>query len=318
MKAILLKTTDDSGHHGCTLVNRQIRLLAGEAGIDIVARLPLYSDWDARAPDDFDAVIVNGEGTLHSANKGARRTAAIADWAAGRSRPAYLINTVYQNNSAEIAEQVRRFTSVYTRDPKSASELSAIGVSAKVVPDLSLSWQTEPAGERGRTIINGSTIAKVRESLYRASGPDRPYLPILSEPPRGSDRRSKFLLKRWISLFAPPGLWRARYRNAIPAFDDFAAYLKSEASGVVTGRFHMAAISLCLEIPVLALPSMTHKIEALFEEAGIADRILTDGTDLKAIDPPPFTDAELESIRAFRAGALAAARACFSEIAGSV
>jgi hypothetical protein len=71
MRAVLINNTDSQGHHGCTLVNRQIDALANEFGIQIVAKLPLNSDWDALAPKQFDTVIVNGEGTLHSSKKGA-------------------------------------------------------------------------------------------------------------------------------------------------------------------------------------------------------------------------------------------------------
>ena len=67
MRAVLINTTDEIGHHGCTLVNRQIDHYARLVGIDFVERLSLNQNWNTVR--DFDIALVNGEGSLHGSSK---------------------------------------------------------------------------------------------------------------------------------------------------------------------------------------------------------------------------------------------------------
>lgn len=316
MKAVLVNKTDDLGHHGCTLVNRQIELLAANAGISIVAKFPIASDWDALAPEEFDVVIVNGEGTLHSSSKGAERIAQVPEWAARRGKPAFLINTVYQNNSPQIAREIAKFQRVFVRDERSAMEAANDGIDCSVVPDLSLTWETPPARGEGNPIVNGSTMKPMRRKLYALSSARMPYLPILAAPIGRGDRSGSFRMKRLAALAAMPGLWRARNRNAIPDFDAFIAHLRTNVSGIITGRFHMATIALCLEIPVVAVASNTHKMEALFEALGMQDRLVPASQIKKAPDLlAPYRSHEIVAIRDMRRLAKAEAKNCFSIIA---
>jgi hypothetical protein len=312
VKAVLINKTDDLGHHGCTLVNRQIDNLARGAGIEVVAKLPLHSDWNVLAPAAFDAVIVNGEGTLHSNSQGARRIAEIPAWAEGRGAPAHLINSVYQGNSPAITEAVARFHTICVRDQMSAAELADAGIVASVIPDLSLTWQVEPASLSGKPHVNGSTIKETRNSLHALANRELPYLPILAQPPRESSRLSKYRIKRLVSYIAPFALWR--HRHAIPDFDVFTDYLRHHVSGIITGRFHMMTMALCLEIPVVAVSSNTRKMEALFEEIGLEQRLASSVQNTPQLLKPYSSD-DLKKIRLFRQRAVTRAREHFSLIA---
>src|SRR5215510_1742761 len=141
MKAVLINTTFQLGHHGCTLVDRQLDLLTAEAGLDVCVKLPLHADWQKLAPADFDLVLVNGEGALHHDSKAARRLAEVPLWARERGRPAFLINSVYEANGPEIAAGVARFDAVFARDELSRGALTEAGIAATVVPDLALTWE---------------------------------------------------------------------------------------------------------------------------------------------------------------------------------
>lgn len=313
MKVVLINKTDTLGHHGCTLVNLQIDRLAHDAGIEIIAKLPLKSDWDALAPDDFDAVIVNGEGTLHSSRNGAQRIAEVPAWSERRGVPAHLINSVYQDNSTQISSDIARFATVSARDYKSAAELKCAGIQASIVPDLSLTWETEPSPARGKTIINGSVVKAVRRELYALSTPERPYLPITARPISGKRRRT-YEMNRTLAMFRAPGVERTRLRNAIPTFDRFISHLRENASGIITGRFHMVTIALCLEIPVVGIPSNTHKIEALFDELQMPDRVAVLPSDaLYRLEP--YEEEEIFCIRSYRQDAIRKAKAMFRNIA---
>ncbi|HET6926688.1 MAG TPA: polysaccharide pyruvyl transferase family protein, partial [Hyphomicrobiaceae bacterium] len=147
MKAVLINTTFQLGHHGCTLVDRQLDVLTAEADLDVCAKLPLHADWQKLAPADFDLVLVNGEGALHHDSKAARRLAEVPRWARERGRPAFLINSVYEANGPDIARGVARYRAVFARDELSRRALIEAGIAATVVPDLTLTW--EPAVTRG-------------------------------------------------------------------------------------------------------------------------------------------------------------------------
>lgn len=320
MKAALINTTDDLGHHGCTLVNRQIRQFTQKAGIELTVGLPLHGDWDQTLPAGLVAVIVNGEGTLHGCSKGARRIAEVPAWAARKGLRSFLINTVYQANSAEIAAGVEGFEKIFVRDELSFGAIKEAGIAASVVPDLSLTWQPPPVHSLGpELIINGSTSRQIRGRFYDLSRSQGRYLPILAKPLGNANRLAKYRRKQVLANFVPPSLWRARLRNAIPDFDDFISHLRARAGAIVTGRFHMATIALSLEIPVLAVRSNTHKMEALFGALDMTERLVTlEELALDEITVPAFSAEELHRIREYKREAVTKASACFEAIAESI
>lgn len=269
------------GHHGCTLVAHQLEQVTRAAGIEIVARVPLDADWDSLAPSEFDLVLVNGEGTLHSNAKGARRIAAIPAWSKQHRVPSFLINTIYQDNGPEIDEAMRGFTGIYTRDRESALTLSNVGIDATPTADLSFTWQPPVVlrNKADQIIVIGSTLASVRADLYRMSREiGATYVPILARPDTNvtggnAKRLRKYLAKRTAAIIAPPGPWRARWRSAVPHFDDFVSLLQSRAGLVVTGRFHGACIAMALGIPVIGIASNTQKMQSLFADVGMSRRL---------------------------------------------
>jgi hypothetical protein len=332
MKAVLINTTFLFGHHGCTLVNRQLDLLASEAGIDICAKLPLQSDWQKLAPADFDLVLVNGEGALHHDSKAARRLAEVPLWARERSRPAFLINSVYQGNGPKIAAGVARFDAVFARDELSREALTKAGIAATVVPDLTLTWEPTITRGSGRVVvITDSPVRDTNAHLHRAAlAIGARYLPLKARPPHpavkahaAASRRWRYAAKRFAAHVAPPGLWRDRWCRLIPGFDDYIAWLAENAGLVISGRFHGVCIALDLGIPVLGVPSNTWKIEALLAGAGLEHRLVSDLEELQqrllttGLEPYLYTPAELHRIAAFRKETLISNRTMFQSICQS-
>jgi Polysaccharide pyruvyl transferase len=329
MKAVLINTTFQLGHHGCTLVDRQLDALTTEAGLDICAKLPLYADWQKLAPAEFDLVLVNGEGALHHDSKAARRLAEVPRWAQERGRPAFLINSVYEANSPEVAQGVGRYRTVFARDELSRRALIEAGIAATAVPDLTLTWEPVVARGSGRlVVVTDSTMQAANARLHRAAlAIGARYLPLMARPPHPSvqahaeaSRWWRYAAKRLAAHAAPPGLWRDRWRNLIPGFDDYIAWLAQNAGLIVSGRFHGVCIALDLGIPVLGIPSNTWKIEAVLAGAGLEHRLVSDLDELqqrllaKGLEPYLYTPAELHRIAAFRKDALTSARAMFRSI----
>ena len=329
MKAVLINTTFQLGHHGCTLVDRQLDLLTAAAGLDICAKLPLHSDWQKLAPADFDVVLVNGEGALHHNSKAARRLAEVPVWARERSRPAFLINSVYEANGPEVAAGVARFDAVFARDELSHGALTEAGIKAAVVPDLTLTWEPTITRGGGRlVVVTDSTVQDTNARLHRlALATGARYLPLMARPPHpavkphaDASRWWRYVAKRLAAHVAPPSLWRDRWRCLIPGFDDYAAWLAQNAGLVISGRFHGVCIALDLGIPVLGVASNTWKIEAVLAGAGLTNRLASDLEALQqqlrkeSIEPYLYTGAELERVAAFRKEALTSARAMFRSI----
>jgi polysaccharide pyruvyl transferase WcaK-like protein len=329
MKAVLINTTFQLGHHGCTLVDRQLDSLAAGAHLTMVAKLPLHSDWQRLAPADFDVVIVNGEGALHHDSKAARRIAEVPQWAHARRSPAMLINSVYEANSPEIAAGIARYDAVFARDELSRDALAEAGIAANVVPDLTLSWEPPIARGNGRlVVVTDSTVQRTNARLHKmARTIGARYLPLMARPPQpivkahaDASRWWRYAAKRLLAHAAPPGLWRDRWRGLIPDFDDYIAWMAENAGLVVAGRFHGVCLALDLGIPVLGVASNTWKIEAVFAGAGLKHRLVSSLDELQlrlaseGIGPFQYTPEELERIAAFRAKARTGARAMFQSI----
>ena len=327
MKAVLINTTFHIGHHGCTLVDRQLGELASEAGMAIVAKLPIHSDWERLAPADFDVVIVNGEGSLHHDTKAARRLAEVPKWAHARGRPCYLVNSVYESNGPEVAAGVAGYNAIYARDELSRRALKEAGIAASAVPDITLSWQPRASGGKGRrVVVTDSTVEAANRQLHgMAQAIGARYLPLMAQPPWDEpQRRWRYALKRLAAHAAPPGLWRDRWRGLIPDFDAFVDWLTTNAGLIVSGRFHGVCIALDLGIPVLGVRSNTWKVEALLAGAGLEHRLVSDLSEIErrlgsqGIEPFRYTEAELEKIQAMRQAARAGGRAMFDAIVRDV
>jgi polysaccharide pyruvyl transferase WcaK-like protein len=323
MEAVLINTTYLLGHHGCTLVDRQLDKLASEVGLVITAKLPLQADWEALAPANFDLILVNGEGALHHDSKAAARIAQVPLWARGRDRPVCLINSVYQGNSAVIAAGIKIYDAVFVRDEFSRTALAEAGIAARVVPDLTLTWDPiVPRGDGQQIVVTDSTVHATNARLHRmARELGVRYLPLKARPPVGKiSRRDRFMVKRLAAHFAPPSLWRDRWHGLIPEFDDYVGWMAANAGLVVAGRFHGLCIALDLGIPVLAVASNTWKMEGVLKEAGLEHRLIADIDELQrrlkteGIEPFRYSAEEFDRIRVLRREAGICARAMLRSI----
>jgi polysaccharide pyruvyl transferase WcaK-like protein len=85
---------------------------------------------------------------------------------------------------------------------------------------------------------------------------------------------------------------------------------------VVTGRFHTACFALGLEVPMLIVASNTPKIESVLTDAGLdLSRRVVKLSELESIvEVPPFSAAELSSLRRFLESTRAAHRELFSSL----
>lgn len=298
LKALLFNDTSSEGHHGCHLVMQQIYMLAEQAGMEILRSCPMHHDWqtDDQLQSDIraaDICLVNGEGTMHDDAPLALRYGALARYCQEHGVPCFLINSVWQNN-VRLNADAPLFTRIFVRDVLSQAALDEIGVSAEVVPDLTLSYRYQggtPA--RQGMLINGSVLTERLREAWRIScaNPRLRYISIRTVAPlqlgKGFDiylrknlrkrlkayrRIAASYLHRYPAELPTSLIDRLRWRHAVLAPLRFLALLRC-SEGVVTGRFHLVTLCLVTGTPFYAIPSNTHKIEALLRQVGLVERL---------------------------------------------
>ncbi|KIQ00498.1 hypothetical protein RU08_11260 [Pseudomonas fulva] len=341
LKALLFNDTSSENHHGCQLVMRQIFTLAGQAGIDIQRSCPMHHDWqtDADLQRDIraaDLCLVNGEGTMHDDAPLAMRYGALARYCQEHGVPCFLINSVWQNNY-RLNAHAHCFTKLFVRDTMSKAALAAVDVSAEVVPDLTLSYRhAAPSRPRSGMLVNGSVInerlveawriTKVRQHLRYVS--IRTLAPL--QLGKGFDFYLRKNLRKRLKAYRriaasyfhsypadlPASLIdRLRWRYAVLSTRRFLGLL-GRSEGVITGRFHLVTLCLVTGTPFYALPSNTHKIEALLAQVGLVGRLQPSYEQaVNAAGQIAFSESEQVSIGIFLQQARVQAEAMFAEMA---
>lgn len=340
MRALLFNDTSYEQHHGSQLVVRQIYRLAAAAGIHIRRACPMRYDWqaDERLKADIrsaDLCLINGEGTMHDDARQGLRLGELAGYCKAHGVPCFLINSVWQRND-KLTELARDFSGIYVRDRFSAEELESAGIKAQVVPDLTLSLDELPRPpSRSGGLVNGSVYAARTWEAWRAAcSAGVEYLSIKAPPIlqtgkgfpayviKSLARRIKAELKRSSSRVMPVpealsarALTRLRWRHGAGSLPAFLRRLGA-AEWVVTGRFHCVTLCLLMRTPFVAVPSNTHKIEALLQEAGLQPR-LADGfaEALEKAARWPFSADEQQALEAFLLRAREQAHEMFEQIA---
>ncbi|MDB5470620.1 MAG: hypothetical protein JWR84_2180 [Caulobacter sp.] len=279
---VLINDTRADLHHGCWRVMHTLEDQLARVGLEVVARAPAHADWRkdpaiAEAIGRAALVIVNGEGTLHHDRPAGEALLAAGTAARSAGVPAALINASWDANGPAFTGALADFTLVSARETRSAAQIQAAGLSARVVPDLSLfETVTPPAGRSGVGFTDSvlRDVALALEAARKRLGGIA--LPIHFNPPGlkgtlqnlrdGVARRDladpAFLARSIAARLA----WRAAETR------DEAGYMTKVAALdlLVTGRFHAATFALAARTPVLAVESNTHKIGATFEDAGLA------------------------------------------------
>ncbi len=319
-KAVILNDTSTRYHHGCTRVMRLLTKGLADHGFQITARSPARNDWVRdkaflAALDQAQIVVINGEGTFHDGADGAASLLAVIDHT---TKPVALINALYENNPPDWNRRISACALLSARDSRSAAELSrAAGRTVGWTFDLSLSAPADTKlAPRHGLIVGDSVRMDRRRILARAAQRlQATWIPTktLSSP---------FLRSR----LACNALWRA-YNNTftgpVPPINlpqTETAYLTAlaQTTGHLTGRFHAVCLSLLTETPFRALGSKTSKIETLLTDTGLGPARLISAKELETLTrsdlASPFSQTELDAIRATRAAAQDGAQALFLAI----
>lgn len=328
-QAVLLNDTSGNNHWGCELTFRILRENLTSRGIDLVERIPVRANWDTarfrEAIKNADIVIVNGEGSMHHARDFAKETLRVVSMKR-KHQAFFLINTVYEENDAEIASLVRSYDKVWVRESLSLSALADVSHSASVTPDL-LFWMNRQERTKAKidVLFTDSVVAVARTALYERSldFSERKSL-YLTLKKVGSSKTRPLSVKHIkkimteVRVFSENGV---RIRNPGPSafcgsIDDLFGIIRG-SNFVVTGRFHMVVLCILFGVPFAAVSSNSHKIEGLLSDAGLANRLIPlEGVSPENVDSlAAFTEDENRSMKSYVSRARTQINQMFDEIA---
>jgi hypothetical protein len=204
--------------------------------------------------DTYDALLVNGEGKMHHGKASFHRKMQALVLAVSDGKPAYLVNSVWQDNPHDYDAFLPQLSGIAVREVCSREDLlHNHGISAQVVPDVSL-------------------YERVGFSLFPMNFRKRPartdfYLPETQD----------FGTPDLLSDVAELPFKSMSWRRAV-------ASLRS-ASYLITGRQHAVYAACKARIPFAASEGNTHKIRGLIETAGVDIPIADHPSDLPSLIP---------------------------------
>jgi len=237
-------------HCGCSLLRRvddmKVRLegnhSAYHCGSAAVWRSMLRAVEEQGAEvtsgDDYDLLIVNGEGSMHHGGATFCKKMELLRGALEAGKRASLVNSVWQDNPPDFDDVLSALDVVTVREVRSRNELfDRHKIEAQVRPDLCIfdepaRQSLSPTGER---VATDFYVAPFGNFARMTGGPitELPYVDMKTM--------------------------------------DWATLLDQLAAGVtlVTGRHHGVYAACCARVPFICTPGNTHKIEGLFESAGV-------------------------------------------------
>lgn len=252
-------------HLGCAIVSQQIEKELYDRGIAVtgwINSLEGLSQVIQKDPSlDFDAVVINGEGTLHHGRPRAFEILLIGKILAERGKSVYLVNSIWEENPDHFAELIENYSLVSVRDKASAGRLTSKGIHAIYAPDLS--WVYEISAEEARPsrevigvqdcVVKDrarllAAFARTKQAQFHVMG--RFYYEVQQELIEGSDplRFPKIL---------EPGDFRS-------------------ANAWVTGRYHGLILALRHRQIAVSVASNTSKISQLLQELDLSFASITD------------------------------------------
>ena len=264
MKTVILNDTRADAHHGCSRVMSVLENGLHQVGFDITATSPVRHKWsqDAaflRALSQADAVVINGEGTLHHGKDSARMLLEVCAHPARRSARVFLVNALYQDNPAEWARFLQAMSGIWARDTKSAAVLQRdSGLNVTGMLDLTLCAGPLPGAAAREGLIVGDSVSKplAAQLAAVARAEEAMFLPSTSrlKAPKGNTRVTRYLRDLYVARHT------AKFRQKNPTLtfaataEEYARYL-GQAELHITGRFHGVCFSLLTETPFLTIKS---------------------------------------------------------------
>ncbi len=280
LRIAIINDTKPTNHYGCLMVMKNLETLLENSGAEILWTWPVGVDWrkqriKIKNLPKVDAVIVNGEGTIHHGPRRwqAQALAEFAEFAHDVLHvPAFLVNSTLYANEPSLIEHLKQFDAIYVRDRASHEELNESGIENVFVPDMTfaLSSGLSHYYEKPLCVVDSvmqSDLPKLKK-FSKKNNADYCSM-IVARPSNYSPWRKtrRFILESFKWFF------KERERSLNPT--DFEAYL-GKYQLIVTGRYHTVTMCLKNKIPFVAIESNTPKISFLLNEVfGDTSRVIS-------------------------------------------
>lgn len=232
-------------HAGCKAVMSYLRETLEDEGHEIVASARRMAPEDPLLTEflscDCDAIVLNGEGSLHHNRSGAEMLIGAVEMAKGRGKRVFIVNALWQDMSSFPRDLMDSLDGVQVREGLSADDFERqFGYRPPVYLDFS----------------------------YFAS--------VANVPPKidykNSIVRTDFLWPEYNNFVNPSMGPLARYAS-LPmhelSWNDCVSCLKT-MSLFVTGRHHGAFAAIKAETPFVSLTGNSHKIEGVIRDSGVS------------------------------------------------
>lgn len=272
-KIAIINDTRVTSHYGCMLVMENLLALLEKNNVEVVWTWDVSVDWRKHKAKilkqpQVDAIIVNGEGTIHH-SKDRKFAKALAEFAEFSNQtlntPCYLINATLYKNDAQEYEKLKLYRAIYVRDKGSLEELTSFNLEGQYVPDLTFASNSKVYSE-----LNPTQDVVVIDSAIKQ---DNPVLKEFANN-NGFAFKSMIVARRKNAKFIRSP--RPYVKNIInywitdrklstePA--TYIQYLRDHRL-VVTGRYHTVSMCIKNKIPFIAIDSNTPKIRYLLTDA---------------------------------------------------
>lgn len=228
-------------HCGCEAVTDVIQAIIAQRGVIVGPK------------DDFDALVVNGEGSMHHGRKNFLSKMHEIRLAQERGKQTYLINTVWDNNPRGYDDCLANLDGFWVRGVASSRDLLERH-NLEIPHFIDLSYFTE--------IDETVAAVDLKQSIVVTD---------VYAPQFGFVWLPKSKTKGWINIDMRKHSWSSFVRSL------------RTAKLLVTGRHHGMYAACRARIPFVPIAGNCHKFEDLLESAGVEIPIAQDLADANTL-----------------------------------
>jgi hypothetical protein len=236
LKLYLMNDTGDEAHAGCKAVMRSINgQLARVPGVEIIARHKVGEfEIDPVAFEAAEAVLINGEGTIHHSTRRAQHLMGVILEAKRQGKRVLLVNALFQQYSG-AKDLLAGLDLLCVREPRSAAFARVYGGQPRTLLDS--------AADRD-FLTEGKAVALTSDLVI------------------GHAQK----VERFPMAFnALQGHKQSMFKGT---FDDIVATLR-QAKVYITGQHHGVYAAALAGCPFVTVRSTSHKIEAFIDWTGL-------------------------------------------------
>jgi len=206
--------------------------------------------------EEYDILIVNGEGSMHHNSGDFRMKAEAIRAGIDQGAKVYLLNTVWQMNDRRLDDILPRLTAVTVRDVSSRDDMiRRHNFTPKIFPDISLQAKIEP-------------MQGIRDLEWRTAITD-----FYSKDFGGFVKVTDGAGWQEDNIYVDMKTLR---------WSEFVGTL-STASMLITGRQHAVMAACKARTPFVALEGNTHKISGFLRLSGINIPVCTSPSEIDSV-----------------------------------